>query len=93
MTEEEVRKQLKKLKREQTAGKDGIPNEACLKAPDNVIRRKTEIMNEVWMGENIPKQWSEGIICPIQIQEGRRELMSSSTHQEKVDEVSIRIKI
>ena len=65
MTEEEVRKQVKKLKKEQTAGKDGIPKEACLKAPDNVIRRKTEIVNEVWMGESIPKQWSEGIICSI----------------------------
>ena len=42
IAEEQVRRQLVKLKNRKTAGKDKIRKEAWLKAPDNVIRRMTE---------------------------------------------------
>ena len=39
ITEEEVRRQLMKLKKGKGDGEDWMPNEASLKTPDNVIRR------------------------------------------------------
>ena len=74
MGEEERRRQLQKLKKRKAAGKNGIPNEAWLKAPDNGIRRKAEIMNELRLNESIPKQWSEKLICPTYTKETGRRL-------------------
>ena len=65
ITKQEVKRQIERLKKEKAPGGDGIKNEAWLYGTEEVIDRLTEIMNEVWKGKGFPRQWTEGVICPI----------------------------
>lgn len=51
ITEEEVWKQIKKLKKGKTAGEDGIENKAWIYGGGIIVSRLTRLINKVWNGE------------------------------------------
>ena len=65
ITKEEVIKQLLKLKREKAPGCDEIQNEACRLMPMEVEEVYLKLLNKIWMGNGIPRDWRRGIICSI----------------------------
>lgn len=62
---EEVREQIKKLKKKKASGEDQLENEAWIYGGEKVVERLTEIINKVWKGEGFPDRWKEGVISPI----------------------------
>ena len=65
ITKEEVIKQLLKLKGEKALGCDEIQNEAWRLMPMEVGEVFHKLINKIWMGNGIPRDWRRGIICPI----------------------------
>ena len=76
ITEAEVQKQIKKLKKKKAAGQDKIENEAWIYGNVKIEKRITEIFNKVWKGEGFPERWKEGVISPI-FKKGGGEMVSN----------------
>ena len=66
ITKEEVIKQLLKLKREKAPECDEIQNETWRPMPMEVGEVFLKLLNKIWMGSGIPRDWRRWIICPIQ---------------------------
>jgi hypothetical protein len=64
-TTEEVKRQIRNLKKRKAPGRDGVQNEAWMYGTERMVERMVELMNGVWRGEGFPVDWSEGVICPI----------------------------
>lgn len=65
ITEDLVIKTIKKLKKKKASGEDGIQNEAWMNATDNVIKKLTKALNNIWKNGGIPSSWKKGLITPI----------------------------
>ncbi|XP_046141097.1 uncharacterized protein LOC123987674 [Osmia bicornis bicornis] len=65
ITEQEVMRQIKKLKKRKAAGEDGLENEVWIHGGRKVLTRITTLINKVWKGEGMPRRWKVGIISPI----------------------------
>lgn len=55
ITEEEVWKQIKKLKKGKAAGEDEIENEAWIHGGGIIVSRLTRLINKVRSGEGLPE--------------------------------------
>ena len=64
-TEEEVCKQIKKLKNNKAAGIDDILNEFIKASPVKLITVITKLFNIVLDSGTIPKEWGIGVIVPL----------------------------
>lgn len=63
--DEEIEKQIKKIKRKKAAGIDGITGEAWKFSKGKIKRKLNEMVKRIWRGEGFPEEWREGIITPI----------------------------
>ena len=62
ISREEVERIIKKGK---AAGEDGIPVELIQAAGSVAVGLLLEIFNEAYKTERIPREWQEGLVCPI----------------------------
>ena len=65
LRDEDLEKQMKKLKKGKAPGPDSIPNEAWIYSEDKVRNALKEICKKLWKGETLPMSWRLGEICPI----------------------------
>lgn len=72
ITEEEVEKQIKKLKKGKAAGEDKLENKVWIYGGKKITERITILINKVWKGEGLPDGWKERIISPI-FKKGNRD--------------------
>ena len=62
---EEVREVIKNLKKKKAAGHDQIMNEAWMFGEEELVDDLTAVLNGVWKGGKVPKEWKTGTIRPI----------------------------
>lgn len=65
LTNEEIERQLKKLRSKKVARPDGIRNEAWKFCRGQVRERLREVIKEVWRDKGWPESWKEGVISPL----------------------------
>ncbi|KAJ3656199.1 hypothetical protein Zmor_015295 [Zophobas morio] len=65
ITEDEIGRQIERLKRGKAPGGDGIQNEAWMFGTEGVKERIREVVDGVWKEKGFPRQWREGIIIPL----------------------------
>ncbi|KAH0813723.1 hypothetical protein GEV33_009066 [Tenebrio molitor] len=51
---EEVKRQIRNLKKKKALGRDGMQNEAWMYGTEIIVERMVELMNGVWRGEGFP---------------------------------------
>ncbi|EFN73348.1 hypothetical protein EAG_02315, partial [Camponotus floridanus] len=62
---EEIEVTIRKLKKKKAVGPDGIGNEAWIYGIEKLRGKMKEILNKMWNGGKLTKEWKEGIITPI----------------------------
>ena len=78
VTVDEVKKAVQLLKNNRAPGICKITSEMLKAGGDNVIRRlMTYIINEVWYSENLPEDWTRGIILPFLKRKGDKLVCSN----------------
>jgi hypothetical protein len=55
-----------KLKKYKSSGSDEIPAELILGGGETLVSAIHELINYIWRKEELPDQWEESIIVPIQ---------------------------
>ena len=65
LSEEDILRQLKKLKKKKAAGEDSIRNEALIYMEGNTKDRWMTIIKEVWRKKKIPDKWRKAIVTPV----------------------------
>ena len=65
ISREEIRLEIKRLKKGKAAGIDGIRNEAWMMGGDKVSVKLEEIYRKIWEGEGFPEKWRIGVVVPI----------------------------
>ena len=65
LTTEEVKKAIKNLKNNKTAGTDGIHPELIIYGGNKLLNRMYKLLRQIWEEERIPEEWKETIIAPI----------------------------
>ena len=58
-------KKLRQLKRSKAPGENGIDNETWRLMPAEIGEEFLRLLNKVWGGEGLPKEWRTGVIYPI----------------------------
>lgn len=61
----EVDEVIKKLKRKKTMGPNRLGNEVWIYGKGKLLKKLTDILNEMWLMEKTPEEWKEGTIIPI----------------------------
>jgi len=64
-TIEEIETAVKKLKNNKSPGTDNIPAELLKFGGDRLKQWLKHIFSSVWISEEIPKEWLQGIIFPL----------------------------
>jgi len=77
VTVDEVRKAVQLLKNNRAPGICKITSEMLKTGGDNIIRWLTQIINEVLYSENLPEEWTCGIILPFWKRKGDKLVCSS----------------
>lgn len=62
---EEIEEIVRKLKNNKSPGSDGITSELFKYGGYRLNNHLQELLNEIWKKEELPKEWTEAIICPI----------------------------
>ena len=62
ITQEELNKAIKSLKRNKATGPDGIPNEAIIEASETTREMYLEVINTILQNRKPPEQWQKGHI-------------------------------
>lgn len=65
LNDEEIEKQIRKMKRKKAAGADGIKGEAWIYSREKIRTKLKEVLRKVWRGEGFPEEWREEVITPI----------------------------
>lgn len=65
LKDEEIKIQIRKIKRRKAAGADEIAEEAWLYSEGKLREKLKEILRRVWKGEGFPEEWREGVIASI----------------------------
>ncbi|KMQ96026.1 rna-directed dna polymerase from mobile element jockey-like protein [Lasius niger] len=65
LEEEEIVEAVKKMKIGKAAGIDGIPLEAWKYGGMEVRRRLVNLINQIWMDGEMPKEWRKSIVVPL----------------------------
>ena len=61
----EVLQAIKTLKRNKAVGLDGIMNEMFMYGGPVLGRAVHKLFSEIWESEEVPTQWSKGLIFPL----------------------------
>ncbi|XP_039278798.1 craniofacial development protein 2-like [Nilaparvata lugens] len=61
----EVKEAIKDLANNKAPGLDLITAELVKKGGDMFVQRMHALINEIWLEEKMPEEWSIGIICPV----------------------------
>ena len=72
ISDQEVKKAIKKLKRKKSLGPDKIPNEIFIEASDSVRSIYTEMINRIHKTEDIPTAWLIGEIKRLYKGKGKK---------------------
>jgi len=64
-TLDEVSKAINELKNCKAAGKDGVPAELLKAGSLRLHEAIHELIGKIWMDEELPSDWLDGLICPI----------------------------
>jgi len=64
ITDEEVTREIRKLKNGKAAGSDHIQPE-LLKHAESITPRLANLFNTVWQKQEVPTDWRDGIIIPL----------------------------
>jgi len=64
-TTEEIETALNKLKNNKAPGTDNIPAELLKFGGDRPRQCLKHIFTSIWINEEIPKEWLQGIVCPL----------------------------
>ena len=75
-TYHEVTQIIEKLKTHKAAGPDNIPAELIKTGGIALKQRIHKLIVKIWKEETLPREWTEGIICPI-YKKGDRMLCSN----------------
>ena len=62
---EELRKVLRKLRNAKAPGEDGIENEAWKFMSEEIGEEFWKLINKIWKGGGLPRDWNRGVISPI----------------------------
>ena len=65
ITEEDVDRAIRRLKKRKAPGLDGIPNEAWIYARDILRETVAKVLNKIWQGGVFPEEWRVGVVKPI----------------------------
>lgn len=65
ITEDEVRRALRRMKMGKAVGPDDIPVEAWRCLGDMAIRFLTKLFNRILEGERMPEEWRKSVLVPI----------------------------
>ena len=65
ITEEEVMKELKKMKNGKSPGLDGLTAELLKEGGEVLLKEITELFNKVYSTGLVPEEWGKAVICPI----------------------------
>ncbi|KAJ3647239.1 hypothetical protein Zmor_024768 [Zophobas morio] len=65
ITEDEIGRQIERLKRGKTPGADGIQKKSWMLGTEGVKQMIWEVVDGVWNGKGFSRQWREGIIIPL----------------------------
>lgn len=61
----EIQEEIKKLKNNKAVGKDSLAAELLKSGGENLAKLLHIIITKIWECEKLPKEWMEGIVCPI----------------------------
>lgn len=61
----ELIKVLRRLKNAKAPGEDGIENEAWKFMAEEIGEEFWKLINKIWKGGELPRDWSRGVISPI----------------------------
>lgn len=73
ITRRELIGQLKRLKRGKAPGKDGLENKMRGYMPKSIGEAMWKLMNRIWKGGGLPREWRKGVMCPIYKSGDKRE--------------------
>lgn len=76
LEDEEIERQIKKLKKGMTAGEGNVQNEACLFSEGEAKKQLRERIKAVWRGEGYPSRRRKGVILPF-FKKGDQNLASN----------------
>ena len=62
---EDVKKEIRNLKNDKTAGTDGIHPELIKQGGNKLLNRLYELVRQIWEEKRIPEEWKETIIVPV----------------------------
>lgn len=65
LTEKEIGKQIKRLKKKKATGGDKIPNEAWVYSAGNTRGTLIDLIRRVWKGESLSEDWRKAIITAV----------------------------
>lgn len=65
LTNEEILKQIEKMKKKKATGEDKIPSEAWIHCGVNTRKRLIDLIKSIWKGEGFPVDWRKGVITPV----------------------------
>lgn len=65
LTKGEVIKAIRKLKKAKASGEDEIENEVWKLMPMEIGEELLKLLNKIWRGGGLPRDWRRGIINPI----------------------------
>jgi hypothetical protein len=65
----EIEGALKYLKNNKAAGTDSIAAELLKNGGPNLVDALHAVIQQTWTGETLPRSWTEGVLCPVSIQE------------------------
>lgn len=65
ISEEEVNRAIRKLKKRKAAGEDGIKSEAWIEGGTEVRKILTQEIKKIGKGGEIPKGWTKGVATPV----------------------------
>ena len=73
ITQKELDKAIKQLKRGKAVGPDGIPNEAMIEADGKTREMYREVINEILKTRTSPEEWHKGHIKRLYKGKARKE--------------------
>ncbi|XP_076069749.1 uncharacterized protein LOC143041625 [Oratosquilla oratoria] len=65
INESEVKKALAKIKNNKACGIDNIPGEIFKYSGGIALSLLTELLSKAWDTDEVPNDWSTGLICPV----------------------------
>ena len=78
LTIEDVKKAIRNLKNNKTAGTDGMQLELIKRGGNKLLNSMYELVRQIWDEERIPEEWKETITVPIH-KRGNRDRCENDT--------------